>query len=73
MEKKGDYTVTAVKDGYEEGQPQRVSVVEDILSTEIVNFTLTVDKSKEWSDLHDFGLAPNLNAKWAAVPLVFGS
>ena len=55
--------MTAVKDGYEEGQPQQVSVSEDILSTLIVNFTLTVDKSKEWSDLHDFGLAPNLNAK----------
>ena len=55
--------MTAVKDGYEVGQPQQVRVLEDTLSTKIINFTLTVDKSKEWSDLHDFGLAPNLNAK----------
>lgn len=62
------YTVSAVSDGYQR-DVQKVYVAdlgnnEPQLSAKVVNFTLAIDKSAEWSRGSDFDIKENLEATY---------
>ena len=59
----GDYHVTAFKEGYEHSDTKPIKV-KDGLETLLVNFTLKVDESREWSKSNDFELSANLEARY---------
>jgi len=60
----GEYTVSAIKEGYERTEARKVVVrsIENGEEAQVVNFTLGLDRSKEWAAAHDFGLTENIAA-----------
>ena len=71
LKPEGTYTVSAIAPGYDRSEPNSIYVPNALvdpqtekLSAKTVNFTLSHDKSQEWSAEMDFQLSQNLEAKY---------
>ena len=69
--KPGTYSVTVKKDGYESQTIEEIQITNrhpqagmNQLAAKVVNFSLSVDQSQEWSAQHDFNIDENLETHY---------